>query len=423
MEIDADLHLHGLHSGGVSDRMEVPVIAEQAAVKGLDLVGTGDCLNPAWRDHVQEHTEKQGNGILRSEEGTDFLLTAEVEDKDRIHHVLLFPSFGAAADVYDVFERVSSDIDDEGRPRLDMGGERIAQICERHDVLVGPAHAFTPWTAIYKEFDSLQGCYGNSVDVLSFLELGLSADSGMADRKQEHHDLTYVSFSDAHSPWPHRLGREFTRFEVQEVSFREVRKALHRTDGRGPALNVGLDPREGKYHCTACIDCEQKYTLQQARERDWTCAECGKQVKKGVSDRVAELADTDKRPGHRPDYLRVFPLPEIIRVVVGHASPTTKTVQRIYDAYQEEFASEIDILTGADIDDVKAVNTEVGRAVELFRQDGIVMVPGGGGAYGEMVIPADQDEKERIAEQRAAELACRYDGTQTRRAGDGSLAD
>ncbi|MDY6766505.1 MAG: phosphotransferase, partial [Candidatus Nanohaloarchaea archaeon] len=174
MDVDADLHLHGLHSGGVSDKMEIPVIAEQADIKGLDLVGTGDCLNPAWRDHIKEHTADRGNGILEAENGTDFLLTTEVEDADRIHHLLLFPSFGAAEDVYNDFKRFSSDIDDEGRPRLDISGERIAQICERYDVLIGPAHAFTPWTAIYKEFDSLAGCYGNSTDVLSFLELGLS---------------------------------------------------------------------------------------------------------------------------------------------------------------------------------------------------------------------------------------------------------
>ncbi|MDY6770197.1 MAG: phosphotransferase, partial [Candidatus Nanohaloarchaea archaeon] len=194
MELDADLHLHGLHSGGVSDRMEVPVLDEQAAIKGLDLVGTGDCLNPDWREHIREHTTEQGNGIFRGEHGTDFVLTAEVEDTDRVHHLLLFPSFGAAEDVHDAFARFSSDIDREGRPRLDIGGERIAQMCERYDVLVGPAHAFTPWTAVYKEVDELAGCYGNSTDVLSFLELGLSADTGMADRKREHHGLTYVSF-------------------------------------------------------------------------------------------------------------------------------------------------------------------------------------------------------------------------------------
>ncbi len=413
MELDADLHLHGLHSGGVSDRMEIPVIAEQAAIKGLDLVGTGDCLHPGWRDHIREHTTDRGTGVLDGGE-TDFLLTCEVEDRDRIHHLLLFPSFGAAADLHDDLVPLSGDIDSEGRPRIDASGERIAQLCERHGVLIGPAHAFTPWTAIYKEFDSLGGCYGNSTDYLSFLELGLSADAGMADRIAAHHDLTLVSFSDAHSPWPHRLGREFTRFEVDEVSFQGVRDALERNGDSGPVLNVGLDPREGKYHCTACIDCYTRYALEQAVERDWTCQECGKRIKKGVKDRIAELADTDGSPAHRPDYLHVFPLPEIIRAVVGHASPTTKTVQRIYDDFQDAFPSEVHILTAADIDDLAAVNPDVARAVELFRADRMIMVPGGGGEYGELVIPGSETERERILERRADELACRYTADQQR---------
>lgn len=413
MQLDADLHLHGLHSGGVSDRMEVPVMAEQAAVKGLDLVGTGDILNPDWRGHVREETTDLDNGFLDAGE-VRMLPTAEVEDADRVHHALLFPSLGAAEDVHDAFDRFSSDIDVEGRPRLDISGERIAQVCERYDVLVGPAHAFTPWTAIYKEFDSLAGCYGNSVDYLAFLELGLSADSAFADAITEHHDLTYVSFSDAHSPWPHRLGREFTRFEVQGEGFAEVRKALEREGGRGTSLNVGLDPREGKYHCTACSDCHQRYTLEQAEEVDWSCPECGKSIKKGVKDRIMELADTEvgDSPPHRPEYVRVFPLAEIIREVVGHASPTTKTVQGIYDDFQAEFESEIEILAETDPADLRAVNREVGRAVELFRDGGIIMVPGGGGDYGEMVIPSDAEERERIMEDRADELECRSERTQ-----------
>lgn len=412
MEIDADLHLHSPHAGGVSDRMTVPVMAEQAGIKGLDLVGTGDCLNPDWRAHVREHTE-QRDGYLEAD-GTRFLLTCEVEDRDRIHHLMLFPSFGAAEDVHDELARYSSDIDVEGRPRVDASGERIAQVCEKYGVLLGPAHAFTPWTAIYKEFDALDGCYGNSTDYLAFLELGLSADSRMADRISAHHDLSVVSFSDAHSPWPHRLGREFTRFRVQGYGFDEVRKALERKNGREPALNVGLDPREGKYHCTACISCYTRYGLEQARERDWTCQECGKRLKKGVKDRIAELADTGEEPDHRPDYVRVFPLPEIVRVVVGHASPTTKTVQRIYDDFQDAFPSEIHILTEAAIADLKQVHPDVARAVALFREEKMIMVPGGGGAYGELVIPGSETERKRILESRADELDCRYTADQQR---------
>jgi len=39
MELDADLHLHSLYSGGVSDKMTLPKMSKQADTKGLGLVG------------------------------------------------------------------------------------------------------------------------------------------------------------------------------------------------------------------------------------------------------------------------------------------------------------------------------------------------------------------------------------------------
>ncbi|MDY6776780.1 MAG: phosphotransferase, partial [Candidatus Nanohaloarchaea archaeon] len=102
----------------------------------------------------------------------------------------------------------------------------------------------------------------------------------------------------------------------------------------------------------------------------------------------------------------------IIQEVVGHSSPTTKTVQGIYGDFQEKFDSEIHMLTDADIDSLKEVNRKVGEAVEKFRKEEIVMVPGGGGEYGEIVIPSDEGERKRIEERREDELECRYTGEQ-----------
>ncbi|MCJ7478677.1 MAG: phosphotransferase, partial [Candidatus Nanohaloarchaeota archaeon QJJ-7] len=341
-----------------------------------------------------DSTKDQGNGIREAENGSRFLLTTEVEDKNRVH-LLLFPSSGAAEDVYQEFQQFSSDIDREGRPRPDITGEEIDQVCKRNGVLIGPCHAFTPWTALYSKFDSLQGCCGNSTDVLSFLELGPSSDTSLADSISEHHDMTFVRFSDAHCPWPHRLGREFTRFELNELSFSELEKAFERKGGRKTTLNVGFDPREGKYHCTACNDCYQKYSLEQAERFGWVCQECGRTIKKGVRDRIQELADTDvgDSPDFRPRYVHLFPLAGIIQEVVGHSSPTTKTVQKIYDDFQERFSSEIDILTEKAIEELEGINQEFTDAVKKFRSDSIVIVPGGGGSYGELVIPSDSEEK------------------------------
>jgi uncharacterized protein (TIGR00375 family) len=411
MEIDADLHLHGLHSGGVSPKMKIPVMAEQSTIKGLDLVGTGDILNPDWQEHVRDTTEHRFPGIYRHND-CNFLLTTEVEDTDRVHHIIFFPHFEAVENVRKSFRTHSSDIEHEGRPHLSIGGERIARICKDEGCLLGPAHAFTPWTSIYKEHDSIESCYGNMTSRLDFLELGLSADTPNADRVKDHNDLTFLSNSDAHSPWPHRMGREFNRFQIEELRFSEIEKALHRREGRQISLNVGFDPREGKYHCSACTDCHQKYTLQQATENGWKCRECGKSIKKGVKDRIAELDDGGERPDWRPEYKHLVPLAEIIKEVVGHASVTTKTVQNMYDSYTSRFDSEIQILVDAPIDDLKDVNKNVGEAVRKFRDETTIMVPGGGGEYGDLIIPSDEEERQRILAQREDEINCRYGESQ-----------
>lgn len=387
--------------------MEIPVLAAEAKKKGLDLVGTGDILNPKWHAHVKNTLEKKGDGIY-SRDGTDFLLTTEVEDRNRVHHLLFFPSHAAVEAAYDDFKQLSTDIRREGRPRIKAGGEKVVEIAVKHDLLVGPAHAFTPYTAVYGKHGSLEEAYGENVDEIDFLELGLSADSSMASRISDHEELVFLSNSDAHSPWPHRLGREFNRLELEEVSFTELEKLFE--GKREVAMNVGLDPREGKYHCTACNSCHQKYSIEQATGNSWKCVECGSPVKKGVKDRVNELADT--RAGKRPDYLHLPPLANIIQEVVGHASPTTKTVQELWKKFNERHGPEIDILVEEEVESLKQTNRKVGGAIQKFRDGDSIMIPGGGGKYGELVIPADMEEKKRIEHERKDELECRYSRVQ-----------
>ncbi|AOV94782.1 hypothetical protein AQV86_02545 [Nanohaloarchaea archaeon SG9] len=400
---DFDLHIHGKHSGGVSPEMEIPVIAEEAEKKGLDMVGTGDILNPKWLQHVKEETIEK-NGYLKHRD-IKFLPTTEVEDEDRIHHLIIFPDLETVEKAYQDFQELSDDIRREGRPRIKANGEKIVEIAKKHDCLIGPCHAFTPYTAVYGKKDSLKECYGDQVENLDFLELGLSADSEMASKISEHKDLVFLSNSDAHSPWPHRLGREFNRAELEEESFEGLKKLFKGKAGE-LRLNVGLDPREGKYHCSACNSCHQKYSVEEAKDFDWSCQECSGTIKKGVRDRVNELSD--KESGYSVDYLHLPPLAKIIQYTVGHASPTTKTVQDRYETLNKEFGAEIDILVEKDIQQLAQVDREVAESIRKFRNDEIVMIPGGGGEYGERIIPEDTEEKKEVIENRKDEINCRY---------------
>jgi uncharacterized protein (TIGR00375 family) len=399
---DFDLHIHGKHSGGVSPEMEIPTIAEEAKKKGLDMVGTGDILNPKWLRHVREETEDKQGYLER--DGVRFVPTTEVEDEDRIHHLIIFPNLETVEQAYSDFWELSDDIRREGRPRIEAEGEKIVEIAKRHGCLIGPCHAFTPYTAIYGRKDSLRECYGDQVKNLDFLDLGLSADSGMASMISDHEDLVFLSNSDAHSPWPHRLGREFNRAELAEESFEGLKKLFSGEEGR-IKLNVGLDPREGKYHCSACNSCHQKYSLEEAKSFDWSCKECSGTIKKGVNDRVNELAD--KNSVYPVDYLHLPPLAKIIQYTVGHSSPTTKTVQKWYKALNEEFGAEVDILVEIDIEEIAKVDEEVAESIRKFREDEIIMIPGGGD-YGERILPESKEEAEEIREEREDEIKCKY---------------
>lgn len=402
---DFDLHIHGKHSGGVSPKMEIPTIAEEAEKKGLDMVGTGDILNPKWLSHVKEETEEKDGYLER--DGVKFVPTTEVEDEDRIHHLIIFPDLETVEEAYTDFQELSDDIRREGRPRIKADGEKIVEIAKKHGCLIGPCHAFTPYTAIYGRRDALKECYGNQVENLDFLELGLSADSKMASRISDHEGLVFLSNSDGHSPWPHRLGREFNRAQLSEESFEGLKKLFSGEEGE-IKLNVGLDPREGKYHCSACNSCHQKYSLEQAKSFDWSCQKCSGTIKKGVNDRVNELSD--KEPDYPVDYLHLPPLAKIIQYTVGHSSPTTKTVQKRHKALNEKFGAEVDILVEIDVDELAEVDEEVAESIRKFRGDEIVMVPGGGGEYGERIIPEDKEEREKIIEEKASEIECRYEG-------------
>jgi len=258
--------------------------------------------------------------------------------------------------------------------------------------LIGPSHAFTPWTSMYKEFDSMRACYGDRVGDVKFLELGLSADTSMADKIAELQDITFLSCSDAHSPWPDKLGREFNRFDLAEPTYAEIVKALKRENGRRISLNVGFDPRLGKYHRSACSRCFKQFELEQAKALRWRCDKCGGWIKKGVLDRVNELATypAPRHPPHRPPYLRIAPLAEVVALALGQEDPHTPEVQSIWEKLVTRFGNEIKVLVDLPPEELaEAAGTKVAAVIKAFRAGELKVIPGGGGRYGHLEIPPE----------------------------------
>ena len=69
MHFVTDLHLHSKYSRAVSPSMTLPVMAEYAVQKGLDILTAGDWTHPVWFKEMREQLEEAGEGIygLKSE--------------------------------------------------------------------------------------------------------------------------------------------------------------------------------------------------------------------------------------------------------------------------------------------------------------------------------------------------------------------
>ncbi|ADC47917.1 hypothetical protein mru_2067 [Methanobrevibacter ruminantium M1] len=386
MLVNADLHIHSCFSMATSKDMLIENIAPKSLEKGLKLVGTGDAFHPKWLDIIRQSTEYKGDGIY-SRGDCDFVLTTEVEGKHKVHHVIIIPDLDIAHELS--AKLVSSNKFIDGRPKTPLGGAELLELVREYDCMIGPAHSFTPWTGMYKYYDSIYDCYDKRPD---FVELGLSADTDMADCIKELSDFVFLSNSDAHSPWPHRLGREFNQIEMDDVSFSSLKKAFkHKT----VKANYGMLPNLGKYHMTACTKCYKLVDPIIAKENKMICS-CGGRIKKGVDYRISEIADFSqpKHPSHRPPYVHLMPLGELISMVYDKGV-TTKTVQGIWQKMVDNFGPEIDVLIKTPLDEIEKIDSDVSLAIQGFREKTLNITPGGGGKYGEISFSEDFNKTEK----------------------------
>ncbi|MDD4161941.1 MAG: endonuclease Q family protein [Methanothrix sp.] len=381
MLVNLDLHIHSRYSMAVSADMELPEIAREAKRKGVKIMATGDCLHPLWLDAIRKLPEADGLFLLGD---THFVLSVEVEDCSRVHHLIFLPDIAKAEQLQEAFAPHSTNLSADGRPRLHMNGSEIADIVLEAGGLLGPAHAFTPWTGIFAYFHSLSECYQEKAEQIRFIELGLSADTDYADRIADLSSRTFLSNSDAHSPRSNKLAREFNQMELDNFSYQDLCHAIKREGGRSTKLNVGLFPAEGKYNHTACTRCYRQYSLCQKDELMGRCPACAGRIKLGVVDRINLLADYEKpvHPTHRPPYLHIIPLAEIIALALGHKSAMTAGVQKRWSALTAD-RTEIEVLMQADLAELKA-EPRVIEAIQNFRMGLVEVQPGGGGKYGQV---------------------------------------
>jgi len=373
MQVNADLHIHSRYSMATSPRMVPGNIIDTCVTKGITVLGSGDALHPEWQHLWADYIDNNG-GIL-------VIPTAEVEDQDRVHHLMIMPDFDGFSELRSMLIPFSRDILTGGRPHVRLPGSRIAEMVHQLGGMIGPAHAFTPWTSLFAYYNQLEECYGR--EKVDFLELGLSADNSYGAAIPDLYKVPFIINSDAHSPDPVKCGREFTRLSLNRCTVQGVLSAVK---GGHIEMNVGFFPEEGKYNRTACTRCYEQYTLLQAEESQWRCPKDRGLIKKGVRDRARELSSGT--PVKRPPYLHILPLGEIIRTTENASSTNTKKCLSKYKQLISAFGNEIAILTTTPVSEISEVDRRTADAIDAFRNNRISFQPGGGGRFGTFTLHA-----------------------------------
>lgn len=422
MKIYADFHIHSHYSAATSSEMVIPKIAYYAKIKGLNVVGTGDAFHPLWLRELKltlEESPYEGLYkpltpvdnvlfIMQSEVGTVFEFEGK---KKRVHHVILMPNMDVAEQISDVLSFYGS-VSSDGRPVFNMHPSELVELVLEidDDCLIYPAHAWTPWWSIFGSFSGvnrIEDCYGDKVDKIYAIETGLSSDPEMNWRVSWIDKYALVSSSDAHSPWPFRLGREACAFNLNKLSYHEIVDAIRTKDYSRFIMTIEVEPAYGKYHWSGHRKCGfGPIPPSKAAELNYICPVCGGKLTKGVDDRVEELADRPK--GFRPEgvisFLKLLPLQELIASALGINPFNTKRLYsgRVWEIYLkliDKFKSEFNVIVNAPIVEIaKLTSDKLAYAIAKLRSGKFRVIPGFDGVYGRILLFEESSDQLKLGE-------------------------
>ncbi|MEM2916718.1 MAG: endonuclease Q family protein [Candidatus Woesearchaeota archaeon] len=405
MRIIADLHIHSRFSRACSRQTNIANLEKYARLKGLGLLGTGDFQHPKWAPELkQELTEIPGTGVYQTKTGYPFIYQTEISlvytdggKGRRVHHVIMAPSREVVEQITEMLGKKGR-LDYDGRPIFNISSADFVEMMRSisEDIEIIPAHAWTPWFGVFGDksgYDHLKDCFHDQTKHIHAIETGLSSDPPMNWRLSELDNINLVSFSDTHSFWPWRIGREATIFEVKELTYKNILKAIR--TGEGLAGTIEFFPEEGKYHFDGHRNCGIVMSPKEALAVKKTCPKCGQQLTIGVAHRVEQLADRpegSKAPNAKP-YTNLIPLSELISAAIRSPVGSKNTFKAYYDLVGK-FGNELNILLNA-IEEELSTATEP-KIVEFImknRKQQIKWHPGYDGEYGHPIF----DEKEESA--------------------------
>ncbi|MFZ5943429.1 MAG: endonuclease Q family protein [Bacillota bacterium] len=382
-----DLHVH---IGATENNIPVKITASRKLTfknilqeclsrKGIEIVGIVDCASPEVQKEIEGYIaagtlkELPGGG-LRYKDCLSFMMGVEIESREtnggKGHFISYFPTLEQLRSYSNFLSHSIKNLN-LSTQQCYLSAAKLLQATEESRGFFFPAHAFTPYKSLFGSCGaSLREIFGYKYGKVKIIELGLSADTQMANILEDLHDITFLSNSDAHSL--EKIGREYNIIQMSEPSYDALEKALYKIEGKVVA-NYGLNPTLGKYYRNYCEDCQKTFT-----EFTGACPWCfGTNIVKGVYDRLQEIGKPGKNiiAVRRPPYFYQVPLSFLPKI-------GPKTINKLID----RFGTEMNVLHNANYNDIaETAGMQIADLIVRAREGKLMITPGGGGSYGKIV--------------------------------------
>ncbi len=393
----ADFHIHSRFSRACSTNITIENLVKWAKIKGINILGTGDFTHPLWLKEIKEKL-KERNGFYYYED-FPFIITGEIsliytqERGRRIHLVILVPNL-ETADKINSYLDTQGRRDYDGRPIFKIPGDEFVKAMRNisEDIEIIPAHIWTPWFGIFGSmsgFDSLKECFKKEFENVHAIETGMSSDPEMNWRITELENKAILSFSDAHSFWPFRLGREATIFYKTD-SYSEIIKQIRNKSFFG---TIETDPAYGKYHWDGHRDCNFSCSPEESKKLNGICPICKKPLVIGVDNRVEQLASHEKgfKTKDAKKFYKLLPLHELLSLVLESPLESKNTWKK-YNELIEMFGNEFNILLNVSQEEFAMKNVDE-KTIDIIlknREEKIKVKPGYDGEYGKALLGEKQ---------------------------------
>ena len=235
-----DLHIHTLLSPCGDLEMSPANIVSLACQRGLDIIGITD-----------HNTTKQCELVWKLAQKTNLTVFpgCEMTSREEVHCLGLFADFDALRIFQDYLDRhltiiphnaelfgyqvlvdenedILEKLDYYLGASLDVSIEEVERKVHELSGIFIPAHIDRPRNSLFSQL----GFFPPELKVDALQISKLAEEVTIRDKYKINQNTTIVKFSDAH--FPADLGKIYTNFEMENATFSEIKKALHRENGR-----------------------------------------------------------------------------------------------------------------------------------------------------------------------------------------------